>query len=141
MGSKAGHLAEKESKEEAMVNISMSEIRDFLKKINQKVNQRIDFPRVSQWEFAYLCDSTLVDIPEHRSIILKKGNPSPFGICDLIGTVWQFCQETVEPRKYVLCGGSFSYQKNQLYSSTNQELENDLFSSDDIGCRLAISNP
>ncbi len=122
----------------AKVDISIADIRDFIKKVKHEYNEEVDIPTIHQYEFARFHSSMHRNNYRRQMPILRKGEPSPFGIHDLLGTVWQFCRSP-QTDQLKLYGGSF--RKEEWHRDLMINVTNDFYSSDEIGCRLILVNP
>jgi len=78
----------------------------------------------------------------HAPFGVGSFEPSPFGIFDLNGNVWEWCHSIEEKGKYVLRGGSYQDQGYECSNASRREISdlslNEIQDSS-IGYRMAIS--
>ena len=75
----------------------------------------------------------------HTPFGVGSFEPSPFGIFDLNGNVWEWCHSIEENGKYVLRGGSYQTEGDEC-NNTKRRKESAFINPDpSIGYRMAIS--
>jgi len=124
-----------QSSQYPQVNISICDIKNFLRKVNSQVSKSFKFniPLSVQWQFASF-DIQRMQIRESYPFNLKEGKPSAFGLYDLIDKVWQFCRK--DKQNYELQGGSYkTYNFDADSLPFPVQCESTMSKSDDYGIR------
>jgi formylglycine-generating enzyme required for sulfatase activity len=106
-----------------VVNVSWDEAQEFIKKLNARLNNaNYRLPREAEWEFAaragkstpfgfgatitpelenYWWDNPYGNAPQQRHLghPVKVGKyvPNPFGLFDMHGNVWEWCEDWYGP--------------------------------------------
>ena len=134
-----------------VTTVSWNDSQEFIKKLNAKTNGKYRLPTEAEWEYACRAgtrtrysfgdkitktDCNWIASFNEKPIEVGSYKPNPFGLYDMHGNVWEFCEdwglyvdyskdETIDPKgekigKFrVLRGGSF-YDKMHDIRSANR---------------------
>jgi len=147
-----------------VIDVSWDDCRDFIKKLNAKTNGGYRFPTEAEWEYtcragtstAYSYGDSLTKSdanygPGGKSVLVGSYKPNAFGLFDMHGNVWEWCEDWGEnypvgtgtdPKgaatgnSRVLRGGSFLYDALRARSS-DRVVNSPPFPDDNRGFRLA----
>lgn len=109
------------SKNYPVENVRYSEVEEFLKKLNEKTDDKYVFrlPDKDEWLFAAKVeniDKQKYNLNESRPREVKKDKyDNEFGLYHMVGNVYEWCADGPEDKpeqKYTLGGGYNSYPKN-----------------------------
>ena len=147
-----------------VTGVSWEDCQEFIKKLNAKTSGDYMLPTEAEWEYACRAGTTTahsvgnsitkadanIDGPGTKAV--GSYNPNAFGLYDLHGKVWEWCEDwygdypveaVTDPKgptagKYrVLRGGSFDYYESKARSSSRNFRFTPTFGDPDCGFRLA----
>ena len=147
-----------------VTGVSWEDCQEFIKKLNAKTSGDYMLPTEAEWEYACRAGTTTahsvgnsitkadanIDGPGTKAV--GSYNPNAFGLYDLHGNVWEWCEDwygdypveaVTDPKgptagKYrVLRGGSFDYYESKARSSSRNFRFTPTFGDPDCGFRLA----
>ncbi len=139
-------------------NVSWNDCQEFIKRASQMDGREYRLPKEEEWEFACRAGSTTdwgrrvngecgpletmgwyprnnIGIGTHP-VAFKE--PNAWGLFDMHGNVWEWCDDQAAYGDRVIRGGSYSYPAfycTSSYRGSNSPSSN----KDDIGFRLACS--
>ena len=138
----------------AVSNVSWTDAKIFIKKLNDLFKTNFRLPTEYEWEFAakggvlskgyvFSGSNTLNDVAWYRSNRkIKKcpatatKKPNELGLYDMSGNVWEWCFEKDKDGKIVYLGGGFNSDMNEC-TFINRMLASEIYKSADLGFRLA----
>lgn len=128
-----------------VVNISWSEAKEFCNKLNLKNDgYKYRLPTEEEWISCLGAIPSLKQIQkygvcyENSTNILNKvktKKPNKFGLYDMLGNVWEWCEDTIYGSIRVLRGGSW-YSGARYLRSADRNYDHPDARRDDVGFRL-----
>ena len=111
-------------------NLSWNDCQDFIQKLNAKTKGGYRLPTEAEWEYACRAGTTtayafgdsitLGDAnfgPGGKSVTVGSYKPNGFGLYDMHGYVWEWCEDFKTGTNHILRGGSFGFKESTARSS------------------------
>jgi len=113
-----------------ITNVSWNDCQDYIKKLNAKTNGGYRLPSEAEWEFACRAGTTTAYSygdnitksdanygPGGKSVAVGGYKPNSFGLFDMHGNVWEWCEDFKTETNHILRGGSFGFKESTARSS------------------------
>ena len=113
-----------------VTNVSWNDCQDYIKKLNAKTNSGYRLPTEAEWEYACRAGTTTAYSygdnitksdanygPGGKSVAVGGYKPNAFGLFDMHGNVWEWCEDFKTGTNHILRGGSFGFKESTARSS------------------------
>ncbi len=139
-------------------SVSWNEARDFCRKLTELEKQTgrtpagavYTLPTQKQWD-DFLADARFEDAVTSRSAFLAStaevGSthaPNKYGLFDVLGNVWEWCQDGAAPQEKVLKGGAYNSRKTENFKPLRETSPRSCppeTKSPDAGFRCVVAAP
>lgn len=144
-----------------VTNVSKIEVDMFLTLLFDKTGLLFRLPKIEEWEYAALggmlpeeemkqesgIDLKRVRETEKHPFLIEKNSGNGYGLCSMLGTIWQWTQTYNRDCSgtYYFCGGSYKFKTKDWNLSNRNESWCSYwlpeFKSEDLGFRLLLDRP
>ena len=113
-----------------VTNVSLNDSQAFIKRLNANGKGGYRLPTEAEWEYACRAGTTTAYSygdnitksdanygPGGKSVAVGGYKPNAFGLFDMHGNVWEWCEDFKTGTNHILRGGSFGFKESTARSS------------------------